>query len=158
MRDGEGELLTLLTETQAAMSRLFTQRAGHLGLTRPQWRVLTGLYRHDGLTQSQLAEMTLIARSPLGKIVDQLEAMGFVERRADPHDRRVNRLHTTDAVGPVMQPARKLVSDLEKLVLDGLPGESSLVQQLIRLKANLLALIEQEPVAKESIEQESQIA
>lgn len=144
MREGEGELLTLLTETQAAMSRLFTHRARHLGLSRPQWRVLTGLYRHDGLTQSQLSEMTLIARSPLGKIVDQLEEMGYVERQADPHDRRVNRLHATDSVEPVMQPARKLVSELEHLVLDGVPGESSLVPQLIRLKANLLAVIEQE--------------
>ena len=144
MREGKGELLTLLTETQAAMSRLFTQRARHLGLTRPQWRVLTGLYRHDGLTQSQLSDMTLIARSPLGKIVDQLEEMGYVERRSDPHDRRVNHLYTTDAVEPVMQPARKLVSDLEDLVLDGVQDESSLVPQLARLKTNLLAVIEQE--------------
>jgi DNA-binding MarR family transcriptional regulator len=144
MRDGEGELLTLLTETQAAMSRLFTQRVRHLGLTRPQWRVLTGLYRHDGLTQSQLSDLTLIARSPLGKIVDQLEQLGYVERLGDPDDRRINRLHATDAVEPVMNPARKVVSELEHLVLDGLPARDDLVHQLILLKANLLALIERE--------------
>ena len=43
-----------------------------------------------------------------------------------------------------MQPARKLVSELEHLVLDGLPARDDLVHQLILLKANLLALIESE--------------
>jgi DNA-binding MarR family transcriptional regulator len=144
MRNGEGELLTLLTETQAVMGRLFAHRAQHLGLSRPQWRVLLGLYRNDGLTQSQLSELTSIARSPLGKIVDQLERAGYVERRGDPDDRRVNRLHTTDAVEPVIQPARKLARDLENAVLDGLPARDDLVRQLTILKANLQALAEQD--------------
>ena len=87
-------LMTLLTQTQNAMGRLFNQRARHLGVTRPQWRVITGLYGRSGLSQSELSAIVSIARSPLGKIIDTLEASGWVERRPDADDRRVNRLRT----------------------------------------------------------------
>lgn len=144
MKDGEGQLLQLLTDTQHAMSRLFAHRAQHLGLTRPQWRVLSRLYDNPGVTQSQLAELTTIARSPLGKIIDQLERRGYVERRNDPDDRRVNRLYATQAVEPLVAPARELSRKLELTVLEGLPASGGIVAQLTVLKSRLDELAEQE--------------
>ena len=82
-----GSLLQLLTDSQSAMARLFEHRARHLGLTRPQWLVLSGLYGHGGVTQTELSELISVAPSPLGKIVDKLEVAGYVERRPDPDDR-----------------------------------------------------------------------
>jgi MarR family transcriptional regulator for hemolysin len=137
MTAGEGQLLQLLTDTQIAMSRLFAHRAQHLGLTRPQWRVLATLYNAQGITQSRLAELTSIARSPLGKIIDQLERRGYVERRDDPDDRRVNRLHTTPAVEPLVEPARELSRELEHTVLEGVPRKGELVALLATLKSKL---------------------
>lgn len=142
--DREGELLQLLTETQAIMGRLFSHRARDLGVTRPQWRVLGRLYRHDGMTQAQLSELTGIAPSPLGKVVDQLEAMGYLERRRDPDDRRVNRLHLTEAVQPLVGPAQTVVRELERAAMEGVPEGSSLVEQLAGLKATLSDLAERE--------------
>lgn len=143
-RNREGELLQLLTETQAIMGRLFSHRARDLGVTRPQWRVLGRLYRHDGMTQSQLSELTGIAPSPLGKVVDQLEARGYLERRRDPDDRRVNRLHLTEAVQPLVGPAQTVVRELERAAMDGVPEGSSLIEQLAGLKASLSDLAERE--------------
>jgi MarR family transcriptional regulator for hemolysin len=144
MIEGEGQLLQLLTDTQIAMSRLFAHRAQHLGLTRPQWRVLATLYNDQGTTQSQLAERTSIARSPLGKIIDQLERRGYVERRDDPDDRRVNRLYTTPAVEPLVEPARSLSRELEHAVLEGVPRKGELVSLLANLKSKLEELAAQE--------------
>ena len=110
-------LLGLITEVQLAMGRLFNQRASHFGLTRPQWRVLVGLQGSEGITQTELAEIVGIARSPLGKIVDKLEADGLILRRADPDDRRVNRLNLTDAFEPMLVPTRKVSRQLEDDVL-----------------------------------------
>jgi DNA-binding MarR family transcriptional regulator len=144
MNDGEGQLLQLLTDTQIVMSRLFAHRAQHLGLTRPQWRVVAKLYEQQGITQSQLAELTSIARSPLGKIIDQLERRGYVERRDDPDDRRVNRLYPTPAVEPLVEPARALSRELERTVLEGVPRKGELVAMLATLKTKLVELAEQE--------------
>ena len=110
-------LLTLLTEVQNSMGRLFNHRARHFGLTRPQWRVISGLYGNAGVTQTELAEIVSIARSPLGKIIDNLETNGLVERRADPDDRRVKRLHLMPAIEPVLEPTREIALALEEEVL-----------------------------------------
>ena len=139
-----GRLLQLLTDAQTAMAKLFEFRARHLGLTRPQWRVLAGLYGNDGMTQSELADHTSIARSPLGKIIDQLERKGYVERRHDPEDRRINRLFITQAVEPLLQPARELVAELERSVLDGVPQGVPLVDQLAHLRQWLQTLMQHE--------------
>jgi MarR family transcriptional regulator for hemolysin len=136
-----GLLLQLLTDAQATMARIFEQRARHLGLTRPQWRVLAGLYGNDGMTQSELSEHISIARSPLGKIVDQLERIGYVERQHDPDDRRINRLFITGEVEPLLQPARELAIDLEQRALDGVPTEAPFVEQLAYLTERLQAIV-----------------
>jgi MarR family transcriptional regulator for hemolysin len=142
-----GALLQLLTDAQSAMARLFEHRARHMGLTRPQWRVLSGLYGHGGMTQTELSELISVARSPLGKVVDKLEAGGYVERRPDPHDRRINRLFVTDAVTPLLEPTRTLLRELEEAVLNGLPEDESFVDQLKLLRDRLIELAAQELAA-----------
>ena len=142
-----GALLQLLTDSQSAMARIFEHRARHMGLTRPQWRVLSGLYGHGGVTQTELAVSISVAPSPLGKIVDKLEASGYVERRPDPHDRRINRLYVTDAVTPLVEPTRTVLRELEETVLNGLPADESFVDQLKRVRDKLTDLLAQELAA-----------
>ena len=139
-----GALLQLLTDSQSAMARIFEHRARHMGLTRAQWRVLSGLYGHGGMTQTELSDLISVARSPLGKVVDKLEASGYVERRPDPHDRRINRLYVTDAVTPLLEPTRTLLRELEEAVLTDLPADESFVEQLKLVRDKLTDLVAQE--------------
>jgi DNA-binding MarR family transcriptional regulator len=47
------------------------------------------------MRQTEIAEATEIGAAPLGKVIDALQAGGWLERRADPRDRRANRLFLT---------------------------------------------------------------
>lgn len=136
----EPRLLQLLTDAQSAMARLFEARARHLGLTRPQWRIVSGLYGNAGITQTELSELTAIARSPLGKIVDQLETRGLLERRSDPDDRRINRLYLTEAVQPLIEPARQVAIELEQAILSAVDSGDpiTMLDQLTRRLHELL--------------------
>jgi DNA-binding MarR family transcriptional regulator len=91
-----------------------------------------------------LAESISLAPSPLGKIVDKLEASGYVERRPDPEDRRINRLFVTDAVTPLVEPTRTLLRELEEAVLHDLPADENFVDQLKRVRDKLLDMVAQE--------------
>lgn len=137
----EPRLLQLLTDAQSSMARLFEYRARHLGLTRPQWRIIAGLHGHAGVTQTELSDITAIARSPLGKTVDQLEIKGYLERRSDPDDRRINRLYLTDTVTPLLEPATELAHELQSSVLAGLPDGSNVTQLLAQLVAQLQTMV-----------------
>ena len=107
----------LVNDVHLGLARLFNHRVRDFDLTRAHWRVVSGLYRHDGITQTELAHAIAMALAPLGKIIDKLEAAGWVERRPDPADRRVNRLYLTQAVEPILEPARQVANDLEVSVL-----------------------------------------
>jgi DNA-binding MarR family transcriptional regulator len=52
-----------------------------LRLTRAQWLVLTRLHRRPGASQSELADMMEVEKATAGRLIDRLEAKGWVERR-----------------------------------------------------------------------------
>jgi DNA-binding MarR family transcriptional regulator len=60
-----------------------------------QWAVLTMIDNHPDIDQSRLAEVVAIDRTNTGRLVDELEAKGLVERRPDDSDRRVWLLRCT---------------------------------------------------------------
>jgi DNA-binding MarR family transcriptional regulator len=60
-----------------------------------QWAVLTMIENHPDIDQSRLAEVVCIDRTNTGRLVDQLEAKGLIERRPDDSDRRVWMLRCT---------------------------------------------------------------
>src|SRR3954451_390691 len=53
-----------------------------------QWAVLTMIDFHPEIDQSRLAEVVGIDKTNTGRLVDQLEAKGLVERRPNDSDRR----------------------------------------------------------------------
>ena len=67
------------------------------------WAVLTMIDNHPEIDQSRLAEVVAIDRTNTGRLVDQLEAKGLVERRPHDSDRRVWMLRCT----PLGQKTRK---------------------------------------------------
>ncbi|MBW8910593.1 MAG: MarR family transcriptional regulator [Sphingomonas sp.] len=101
----------------------FDARARSKGITRAQWRVLITLSRVDGCTQSELAEILDVERITLCRMVDRLAEAGFVERRADPYDRRVWRLHLTERAMPLVEELQAIANEMEENMLAPLSTE-----------------------------------
>jgi MarR family transcriptional regulator for hemolysin len=120
----------------------YDRRARELGLTRSQWWVLNNLFRNQGITQSELAEILEIEKASLGRLLDRLEAKGWVERRADSADRRAKRLHLTGEVQALMRGLRALAAELRADAMDGLQEaeRQRFVDTLLVIKANLLRI------------------
>jgi DNA-binding MarR family transcriptional regulator len=132
----------LLADVSRLMRRRFDARAREIGLTRAQWRVLTQLRRREGINQTALAEIMEIEPISLGRHIDRLVEKDFVERRADPRDRRAWRLYLKPEVQPVLDRLRAISNVNRKEVLQGIPPEESeaLVDTLLKIKSNLTAL------------------
>src|SRR6476620_10083221 len=99
-------------ETAHALRKAFDRRAVGLGVTRAQWKVLFRLERQPGLRQIELADMLDIEPITLSRIVDRLEEAGFVERVADPADRRAWRLHVTVQARPLVEKLRRVADEM----------------------------------------------
>ena len=137
----DAELLVLLTDVARIIRTLADRRARAQGMTRAQWLILFRLRSAPGLTQRELAVLLEVEPISVGRLVDRLELRGLVERRADPADRRVWRLHLTPAAGPVLEEidAARAVFDAE--ATRGLTAEqrAALTGTLLAMKANLQA-------------------
>ncbi|MES2681998.1 MAG: MarR family transcriptional regulator [Pseudomonadota bacterium] len=82
-----------------------------LGITRAQWWVLAHLSRHDGMMQTQLADILEVGKASLGDVIESLEAGGWVTRRAGPTDKRVKRVYLT-------RPAQGLIKRMTVLEVE----------------------------------------
>jgi len=128
----------------ARMLRTYAdQRARQFGISRAQWVVLIRLDRSEGLKQSELAEILDLQPISLTRLLDRLAENGLIERRADPNDRRANRLYLMPAARPLIEQLSKLGNDMMDIVLDGLDGKANerLLRDLTSMKDNLRAAI-----------------
>jgi DNA-binding MarR family transcriptional regulator len=66
-----------------------------LGLSIPQFDLLSTLTEREGLTQQELAELLYVTKGNVSGLVDRLVEAGLVERRPSPGDRRSHALHLT---------------------------------------------------------------
>ena len=129
----------LLNDTSRLMRRRFDGYARALGVTRAQWQTLLGISRNEGINQAGLADRLEIENITLCRMVDRLEESGLVERRADPKDRRVWRLHLTAKSMPVIAQLHDIASRLQSEMAAGLSAEEQALLEdlLMRVRMNI---------------------
>jgi MarR family transcriptional regulator for hemolysin len=128
----------------ARMLRTYAdQRARQFGISRAQWTVLVRLDRSEGLKQSELADILDLQPISLTRLLDRLAENGLIERRADPNDRRANRLYLKPAARPLLEQLAALGQDMMATVLEGLAPEAveRMLNDLGRAKDNLRTAI-----------------
>jgi DNA-binding MarR family transcriptional regulator len=115
-----------------------------LDVTRSQWWVLYGLSSHGnhGITQTALAQLLDLGKVALGGIVERLESRGFVERRPDADDRRINRVFLTRKGNQILERVSKIGLTLDAQVMRGvsMTRQNLLAEILLTMKTNLIAL------------------
>jgi MarR family transcriptional regulator, transcriptional regulator for hemolysin len=132
----------ILNDVARLLRTAFDRRVKSLGLTRSQGWVLNHLFRNDGVTQSELADILQVEKATLGRLLDRLEAKGWVRRENHADDRRAKRVFLTEEVEPALKTMRAAAADLRRDALAGLSGEDQtrFVDALLAIKANLSRL------------------
>src|SRR5882757_6378131 len=127
------EMLLELYDVARLMRTRFDRWARTYGMTRAQGIILGRLSRQPGMSQNELAGLCEVEPISVGRLVDRLEARGLVERRPDPADRRINRLHLLPAAQPILEEITSYRDTLSEEILDGLdePARAALVDALL---------------------------
>lgn len=134
----------LIGDVSRMIRTVYDRRVEPLGLTRAQWRVMTRLNRLESCTQTELATELEIEKPTLGKLIERLEAKGWVERRADENDARSKRLFLTTAARPLLAEMADLADEVIDGIFAGIGAEESaqLRETLSRIKDNLADMLE----------------
>lgn len=115
------------------------KEAARYGITRAQWAVLAKVERSEGMKQTELAELLEMQPITLTRLIDKLCDNGWIERRGDENDRRVNRLYLRKAARPLLAKLAGLRSELTATALEGInPTDAHrLLAQLESIKENV---------------------
>jgi MarR family transcriptional regulator for hemolysin len=138
----EQSLSWLLVDVHRLLTKDFEARAKAIGLTRVQWRVLFALKRSEidrAMTQTEIADMLEMEKAPLGKILDRLEAGGWIERKNHPTDRRARLVAATSKIEKYAEELAAAAKATFAQMLQGVRQHEvkDLIAQLEKLKRNL---------------------
>lgn len=129
----------ILNDVARLMRTTFDRRVKALGLTRSQWWVLNHLFRNDGVTQSELAEILEVEKATLGRLLDRMEQKGWIRREGHADDRRAKRVFLTEDVEPSIKTMRAAAAEVRRESISGLSvaQQTQFVDALLAIKANL---------------------
>ncbi len=141
MPDAAHDLLILINDLARAIRTDADRRARCHGMTRAQWMILARLDRTPGMSQRELAELVEVEPITVGRLVDRLEARKLVERRPDPEDRRIWRLHLRPEAAHVLADIAVQRAAILDIVTKGIDPDllGQIPQALQRMKLNISA-------------------
>ena len=143
------EMLLELYDVARLMRTRFDRWARTYGMTRAQGIILARLARQPGMTQNEMAGLCEVEPITVGRLVDRLEARGLLERRLDPADRRIRRLHLLPAAEPILEDIQRYKEELLRDTTEDLDEATMeiVTEALLKMKARLI----QEPAPKEAL-------
>jgi DNA-binding MarR family transcriptional regulator len=91
----DSQLCFSLYSTSMAINRTYKPLLDELGITYPQYLVLSALWETDCQTISAIADRLSLEPSTITPLVKRLEQAGFLSRRRNPEDEREVKVHLT---------------------------------------------------------------
>lgn len=115
-----------------------------VGLTTPQYAVLSVLEDSPGLSGAELARRSFVTPQTMNSIVAKLENSGFVVRSPHPQHGRVLQTYLTGRGRESVSGAHAVVGEVEERMLDSFgPDDRSRLAKMLRGCADSLEAIEQ---------------
>ena len=126
-RGAQGRLGYLLRQANATQRQAVEQAMGDLGVTSPQFIVLTMLVAYPGISGADVARLAFLTPQTVSLIVTNLERAGAVVRRAHEVHGRIQHLDVTPAGRVLLAQCKRRVNALEETLKSGLSARDEAV-------------------------------
>jgi DNA-binding MarR family transcriptional regulator len=98
--------------------------AGGYSDLHPRHSAVLAYLDEDGVRATELARLTGRPKQIVGRLVDELEELGYVERRPDPADRRAKLVVPTERGLAQMRLGDEIVADIERRHAEAVGGKA----------------------------------
>lgn len=121
--DRQRKFIFTMAQVNKQWRRTLDKALAPLGLTQAMWLPLLHLEHGSGaMRQKDLAHSLALDSSSVVRLIDGLQAQGWVER-LDDTDRRVKRIQLTEAGRSQVEVVKKVVTEKRTEVLAQIPDE-----------------------------------
>jgi DNA-binding MarR family transcriptional regulator len=97
-----------------------TERLAPLGLSLPEYTVLSLLDREPGMSGAEMARRTLVSPQAINEMISSLERRTMIERNVDPGHGRILQMRLTSSGSQTLAAACEQVESFESELLAGL--------------------------------------
>ncbi len=133
----------LITQIHHLGRRVFTSllRQHEIEIGPGQGRILFALLQKDGVPMKQLSKKTLLRKSTMSELLDNLESAGYVKRVQSTEDRRKTLIQLTEKTRSFEKTYIKLSAEMTEIFYEGFTQEEidSLESYLQRILSNLVS-------------------
>jgi DNA-binding MarR family transcriptional regulator len=126
---------TLVLLARLSKQVMHRSPADLLGIDMRKFIALSYLRDHDGAPQQELADALCVDASNVVLVLNELEDLGYIERRRDREDRRRHRVTITAAGRAAYGRAEKAQREIEDEVLQALDEQEREVLRGLLLRA-----------------------
>lgn len=123
----DGHIAYLLRQAQAAVRQRIDRALAEMGVTYPQFSVMTMISVYDGLSGADIARLSLLTPQTVAVIVRNLIREGLVAREKDAVHGRILRLTLTDDGAALLDRCRRRVWKIEAGMVEGLSAADEAV-------------------------------
>jgi DNA-binding MarR family transcriptional regulator len=127
------QLCFAMYSANIAINRVYRPALDRLGITYPQYLVLSVLWQEDGQAIGAIADRLSLESSTITPLVKRLEEAGFLQRQRNPEDER-QVIVTLSSKGKSLHQKSKCLTEM-LLERSGLP-----VADIVRLNNEISAL------------------
>lgn len=108
-------------------------------LTKGQYLYLVRICENPGIIQEKLAEMIKVDRTTAARAIGKLEMNGFIDKKDDPHNKKIKRLFPTEKGRQVYPFIKREHEHSERVALEGLSESEAeaLFTLLQRVRQNI---------------------
>ncbi|HYM18695.1 MAG TPA: MarR family transcriptional regulator [Micropepsaceae bacterium] len=101
---------------------LFSREPGASDLTKQQFTVLAAVEQNEGISQTDLVNLTGIDRSTLAEMIRRMIEKGLLDRERTETDQRANAVHLAALGRKALRSARQASERVERTLLSALPA------------------------------------
>ncbi|MGN6369200.1 MAG: MarR family winged helix-turn-helix transcriptional regulator [Phycisphaerae bacterium] len=123
MRGGEGHIGYLLRQAAAAVRGEMDAAFAEIGVTSPQFVVMTMVQAYAGISNAALARVAMLTPQTVNMIVRNLEGRRLLEKAADPGHGRILQLRLTEKGAAVLAECRRRSQKVQSRMVSGLKRE-----------------------------------
>lgn len=98
-------------------------KANDVDLTKEQMIVLKRVTNHDGLSQNELAFLTLRNKSSLTRLLSKMEKKQYIKRKQSKVDKRINEVYITPTGESVFKKAQPILKSVINTIESGISHE-----------------------------------
>ena len=112
--------LTIRTADKSFERILDSELRERCKLSGGQWKVIMVLAIRDGVSQKELADLISVEGPTLVPIIDKMAKDGFLTRKINPNDRRINSIFLTKKSQDLIENIVNTILDFRSIITKGI--------------------------------------